>query len=131
MAGRRDACATLLRNTHPIKIRAAVRGGGVKKTRRAGLTDDVAGQTGEGRLGRKVGGALEKVASRARALPLNENPPRVVDGRHHSQDRLGVGWIGIAAPLLPVVHAVVVGVGIVHRAIVGQTVLLEPSVRNG
>ena len=52
-----------------IKIRAGVRSGGVRVTRRADLADDVALDGGECRLRRKIGAALEIIRSRVHTLP--------------------------------------------------------------
>ena len=54
---------------HPIEVWAGIRGGGVRVTGRALLTDNVALDGGEGRLRPQIGAALEEIGDVAHTLP--------------------------------------------------------------
>lgn len=64
--------ATLLLHADAIEIGTAVGRGCIRVTRRARLTDDVALNSCERRLRRKIGAALEIIRSRVHTLPSHD-----------------------------------------------------------
>ena len=108
-------------HTDSIKECPAVRRRCVQITRRAGLTNDVALNGGEGLLHVEIGATLEIVNSSVHALPSHGYAGNVFGGWCEFQHGSDVGWICACNPLLPVVHAVAVRVGEIRRAICGQS----------
>jgi hypothetical protein len=105
-------------DTNAIKERPGTDRIGVGVGCRAGLTYD-ARCDGRKRSRGQAGTALEEVVHAGHALPGDGRVHRSDGGWEQPQHREGIGRIGLAAPLLPVVHAVVVRVGEIGRAVGG------------
>ena len=85
-------------------------GSGVRVGGRAGLPGNVAFQRGKRGLGGEVRCALKEVSFPADTLSTDLQAGRVVGHREHFQHGEGTCGIGSGYPLLPVVHAVAIGV---------------------
>ena len=111
-----------------IEVWSAVRGRSVGKSRGASRAEKIAGDTGKGGRSKQVGAALEIIRPRVHALPRHFHTDEIgSDGcLHHREKGRRIGRVSAGDPLLPVVHAVAVGVHKIRRAVGGQAVILQP-----
>ena len=109
----RSESESLWLHTDAIEVRNGVRSGAVDQASGASPSSDVALNDREvARV--EVGAALQKIGSRVDALPnYEQTTPSGIGWALHEQEGGGVGRIQAGHPLLPVIHAVAVGVLVV------------------
>lgn len=124
--------ALLVRLLDPNSVEKGSRPAGIRIGIRSGisLAHEVALHGQEGCLRAEVGASLEAIKDSANALPGHLQAGCAIGRSQHFQDGRGNGRVGTAAPLLPVVHSVMVGVRLVRGSVCGQAIPLQPRVGN-
>ena len=92
----------------------------VGETRHAWPALQVAGHLQEWQRGRQVPTPLQRIGNAGDALPTNGHVCAIRRRGEQAQHRERVGGVGLAAPLLPVAHAVAVRVRGIRRGVGGR-----------